>query len=1460
MVPLRTGLWVLCSLFLLFSVSQFAKMSDRASMMEEAKAMGLVGDQVLKFITDQQAVQREQRAHELELRKMAHEEADRIRKHELDLLAAQNQSSSRDGSSAVRVEKANLPHFKQGDNMTAFLIRFERIATLLSLPRESWAVRLGSLLSGKAAEMYVTFDEFVTADYDLLKEALLTGHNLTAETYRQEFRMAKIGSEETFAMFASGLRRKLEFWFNAAKVERTVEGLTEFLILDQLMAGVSMELRQFLKEKGKLSLDETIKAADNWSSAHGRQRSTVNFGGNNNKKFGNWNSTQHKESQKSSHQGESPKSQSGQSGQSQAKSSTQLYTNKATEKQSEVYKGPPKCFTCGVVGHTRSKCPKMERPDHKISNIYSLNNNYNSSYSERFITAGTVNGLEVAGIVRDTGCSCVVLASSVLPEIIADNGRSVVVADFLGRTSRYPLVRIMLRCKFYNGWVDAVLAPIKGCNVLVGNVAGVIDDFDSESCGAVTRLRAQVKDDRDHLLKLPGIPSSELTPEQFKLAQKSCSSLSRFWNDAKLGREVTNRNGSKSKYIVDNGLLYRECLFSKFKSEIGVKQLLVPVRCRNLVLQIAHEHPLAGHFSHNKTRSKLNNTFFWPGCSEDVRRYCRSCHTCQVMSHQGRVRPATLGVMPIIGVPFERISMDIVGPVTPMSEGGHRYILTVIDWATGFPEAIPLKTIDSIAVAEALLTVFARVGIPAEIFSDQGSNFTSKLMGDLHNLLGVKPIFSSPYMAQSNGRQERLHSTLKLSLRKLIQEKPKDWHKYIVATLFAIREMPSDRTGLSSFELLYGRQVRGPLAILSELWSNSTVSTEERSVFQYILDLKSKLYESAEQAIQSAKLAQSKYKTYFDLKARDRKFEVGDEVLLMLPDDKEKLLMSWQGPFKILKKVSRVHYLINNTKVGKIYHINLLKKYVRREPLALQGDNVSSVCPSVPHSVFFLSHGAFIDETSLVESDDNLSDVPKIVGELDLDLPTGSTQVSKPCEFSFGPELSMEQRDQMNTLVNKFDDVFSNKPGYTEIISHKIELTTTAPLRSQYYPVPVHLRDSFNSEVDDLLDNDIIQPSASNFSSPVVMVKKKDGSFRLAIDFRYLNSFSKFDAEPSFNIEDDLFRFRDSKYFSELDLCKAYYQVNLSEESRHLTAFATHRGLMEFKRMPFGLVTACQTYARLMRLVFNNFSNVAIYFDNIVVFSVTWEQHLEVLAGVFERLREFGLTVKPSKCHFGFAELDYLGFKISGSSFSPQTAKLDAIDRAPAPTSKKALRSFLGLVSFYRRFVPNLASATALLSDLLKKDVKEPLVLTEDHLEAFSSVKQSLVSCPVLQIPDLSKQFIVRTDASEVGVGGILMQYHSDVLLPVAYASRKLLSNEKNYSTVEKECLAIVFAVRAFSLYLLGAKFLLEVDHRPLVYLSKMKNLNQRLARWALILQPFNFSVVFLPGRENVGADFLSRL
>ncbi|XP_050706587.1 uncharacterized protein LOC126991970 [Eriocheir sinensis] len=845
------------------------------------------------------------------------------------------------------------------------------------------------------------------------------------------------------------------------------------------------------------------------------------------------------------------------------------------------------------------------------------------------------------------------------------------------------------------------------------------------ACVVQTRV-ASARVRRLHPPVLSDLQPLKVTPADFARLQETCPSLGVVRAKATAGLPDVARNGASYKFSWTNGLLYRDCVASSRPGKVGTRTLVLPSDCRQIVLQVAHESPLAGHFSHRKTESKVSDNFFWPGMWADIRDYCRSYDICQRKSYKGQVKPVPLQPLPVVTEPFSRVAVDVVGPLSPPSAEGHWYILILIDFATGFPEAIPLKDVDSVSVAEALLSSFSRVGIPREILSDRGTQFTSQLIAELHKLLGVRPQFTTPFHPSGNGRVERLHGPLKAALRK-------------------------------------------------DLWEDRDLQEEERTSLQYVIELREKLTECAQLAAREADVSTAKYKSYFDLRSQDRQFKPGDEVLVLLPDSTKKFLVSWRGPFKVLERRNKVDYLVDDPRGPKLYHANLLKRYHRRAQVnfAYVKDDTSApdddCSPTGPLEA---------------EDPDDLVPCPLVCSVPDSAL-NPALDINKSLEWN--------QRSSLEDVLSTFKDVFSETPGCTNTLQHDIILTTTNRVLTKNYPVPIHLRPYFEKEVNNLLQLGIIQPSSSLHCSPVVMVRKSDGSYRMAIDFRQLNSVTVFDAEPTCSVEGDLHKFAGATYFSELDLCKAYYQIPLTDRAKPLTAFSTHQGLMEFCRLPFGLVTACSTYIRLMRTVLADLPNISFYFDNVFIYSSDWPSHLTALTSVLERLRHHRLTAKPSKCRFGFPSIQYLGFVIDVVHLRPMRDKTEALKQISPPTTKKSLRSFLGMASFYRCFIPMAAE----LAGPLRPSPETP--------------------------------------------------------------TRKLLDRERRYAPIEREALAILFGISKFDFYLRGKEFILETDHKPLVYLHKSKCSNDRLLRWALQLQNYPFQLVHLAGRDNVGADFLSR-
>ena len=465
----------------------------------------------------------------------------------------------------------------------------------------------------------------------------------------------------------------------------------------------------------------------------------------------------------------------------------------------------------------------------------------------------------------------------------------------------------------------------------------------------------------------------------------------------------------------------------------------------------------------------------------------------------------------------------------------------------------------------------------------------SECMQEVSRLLSIKGLTSTPYHPICNGLVERWNGTLKSMLKRLCQDQPKQWHRLINPVLFAYREVPQESTGFSPFQLLYGRSVRGPGTILKELWTKEVNIPEVKSSYEYVTELREHLEVSLKLAQEELEKSQKRYKRHYDRKAKPRRLEVGDRVLILLPTDNNKLLMQWRGPYTVESRVGANDYRVKMGSKTKTYHVNMLKKYISREP---EGNVV----------------------------------------------PVDSTEGA--------------------TLVRGLRKILEGMPG------------------------------------------------------------------------------------------------------------------------------------------------------------------VGSYVDDIVIYSDSWEDHIKTLKELFGRLRKARITARPTKCLLGASRMEFLGHQVGGDVITPSRDNLEKVRNTPRPTTKKQVRSFLGLVGYYRDHIPAFAEISAPLTDLLKKGKAEHIQWSEAQERAYSLLKEYLLQEPVLKLPDLSKPFVLRTDASGVGVAAVLLQENDGKLYPVGYASKKLNLTEARYPIIEKECLAVVWGIKRFKLYLAGRRFTLQTDHKPLKYLK----------------------------------------
>ena len=471
--------------------------------------------------------------------------------------------------------------------------------------------------------------------------------------------------------------------------------------------------------------------------------------------------------------------------------------------------------------------------------------------------------------------------------------------------------------------------------------------------------------------------------------------------------------------------------------------------------------------------------------------------------------------------------MDLVGPISPPSEKGHRYILTLADYATRYPEAVSLKNIETETVAEALMDMYSRLGIPEEVLSDLGTQFVSKCMDEVSRLLSIKRLTTTPYHPICNGLVERFNGTLKKMLRRLCNEQPRQWHRFVNPLLFAYREAPQEATGFSPFELLYGRTVRGPVQILKELWTGETGGTEVKTSYQYVFELRECLNNTMKIAQEELLKSRKKNKALYDRRARE--FQEGDKVLLLLPTDTNKLLMQWKGPYEVMTRCGKGNdYRIEVNKKVKTFHANMLKKYIKRDDQDGAPQQNSDNKQVVPCDAC----------TGIIGGDEDLSVNDEEMMEL-----ANCHQKETVKDVKLGIELTKTQQEEMMDTLVRYAEVFSDIPGKTNVIEHKIKLTNNIPVRSRPYPLPYALRENLKREIQDMLSLGIIRESNSSFASPIVIVKKKDGSDRICVDYRKLNKLTVADPEPMVTAEDLFQRLRKSKYYSKIDLSKGYWQI-----------------------------------------------------------------------------------------------------------------------------------------------------------------------------------------------------------------------------------------------------------------------------------------------------------------------------
>lgn len=1380
-----------------------------------------------------------------------------------------------------------VPAFDE-DEVDDYFVSFEKTAEQMEWPTNKWAILAQSKFIGRARSVYAALDKEDSADYPTIKAVVLSAYELTPDAYRLKFRKLKREGGQTYVEYARRQEKSFDTWFRSLKLEKDYKNLREVLLMEQFKRNLPMDVLDFLNEKNFTKFSTAAMKADEFEVTHSRKSSAANV------------PRKYDTSRKSENGSDNRNWRDHQQSDTRAKQEHEV--GESQEKK------PIKCYQCNKTGHIRIDCPELTntktKPETKLETkpmaACSLSDQAPDTLEEqirqRFTSSGWVKFMDddlqpvKVAMYRDTGAFQSFLLAKHVPVNFLLTEERVICRPMGDVYISAPLIEVEVSSELFQGKAKVAIVntlPIPTVDFILGNdLAGakvytlpivtttpVTPDLDKverenpevfSSC-AVTRSQTAEQrlayekitkpvEDNAGLLAQTFIVGEEYLVEEFRRStliekQKSDTQLAKIRLTAMSDTEIEKE---AEGYYVENGLLMRKWRPADRPANeewTVVHQVVLPKYYHRDILKMAHDIPMSGHMGIRKTQSRIMKHFYWPGIHNDVKNYVKACHTCQ-MSNKADIKPAPLIPIPAFDEPFTRLLVDCVGPL-PRTKSQNQYLLTIMDVSSRYPEAIPLKRIDAPTVVEALTKFFTKFGLPHEIQSDQGSNFLSKIFGQVVKLVGIDKVQSSAYHPESQGALERFHQTLKNMLRTYCYENPDDWDKGVDFVLFAAREVPNESTGFSPNELVFGHQVRGPLKLVKDVFLRDSSDT---NLLDYVSTFKERLTKAWDVASQHLKAAQQTMKYHYDLKVEPRKFRPGEKVLVLLPERKDVFSAKFAGPYRIEKKLSDVNYVVatpDRRKKRRVCHVNMIKAYhERQEEKSAEAISVASAT-TVIESVEPVSDCEISDTPDEWDSTENNEDI------IDNRLCNSQLMSDMSSMLQYLPE---DQQKDLTELMAKHSNVFSDKPGCTHLTAHDIDVGVSEPIKQAPYRLNPQKREIVREEIEYMLDNDLIQLSDSDWSSPIVLVPKPDGTLRLCVNYKRVNAVSRTDCFPLKRIEDCIDSIGLALFVSKVDLMKGYWQLLLTERARAISAFVTPDGFYEMKRMPFGLKNAPATFQRLMNAIIADLQGTEAYIDDLIVYSRSWEEHLGQLDELFSRLETANLVVNLAKSEFAKGKVTYLGHIVGQGQVAPRQAKVECILDFPIPITKKELLRFLGMSGFYRKFCPNYSTVVLPLTNLLKKDVK--FLWNDRCQESFDQLKAILANEPLLKAPDFSKPFKLGVDASDVGVGAVLMQEDErGVDRPIAYYSKKLDKHQRNYSTIEKETFALVLALQHFEIYTTSGvgSVICYTDHNPLVFLERFKLKSDRLFRWSLLLQPYSIEIHHIPGRQNVVADALSR-
>ena len=904
---------------------------------------------------------------------------------------------------------------------------------------------------------------------------------------------------------------------------------------------------------------------------------------------------------------------------------------------------------------------------------------------------------------------------------------------------------------------------------------------------------------------------------------------------------------TKGGYYVKNDLLYHSGTVAGQLCE----QLCVPLTRRLQVLTLAHE-VYGAHLGPIKTRDRIRLSFYWPTLTADCKRHSRTCEQCQK-----RARTTVLDRVPISPIPradevFSHWFMDCLGPLFPNQKVRYNYCLLLCDSTSRWPAAYPLHSLSAKSVCDALLQQFAQTGIPHIISSDNATNFKGNLTREFLKRLGCCPRFSTPAHPQACGLVERLVGSIKSAISKVAIDHPKQWYTHLACILWAFRESVNETTGVPPWLLAFGRLPKGPLAVLKDTWTGEEDPPLNlgKGVVEYLRELRERFKSAEQYASSHAAKKQAQYTTRYNLRSQDKVFSVGEQVLVLVPDSTaSKTFSRWQGPATVVLKKSPYSYIVELNGTNHHMHANKLRKFNYR---------IQKVTCEIPMT-------AGCNSAIIYEKD---SDFGQVIVPETKSLPDNCKPPSEHIEESKLLHLEPEQRAELQKLLDKYADCFSDVPGFCSLVEHTVPLLNSfVPKRLAPYKIPINLRPEVEQQLQDLLDLGLIRHSKSPMASPVVCVLKgKDGKggVRLAVDYRYVNRYTVADAYPLPDVADIVQEVGKARFISTFDATKGYYQTAVRESDCWLTAFICEFGLFEFTRTPFGMRSSGSTFVRAMQQVLQPVRKfTASFVDDMSVYSGTWHNHLDHVEQFLQQIRKSGFTLNLKKCNFALSEVLFVG-QIIGSGFRrADPDKMASVENMATPVNKKQVRQVLGFFSYFREFIPGFSQHAYPLTELTKKGCPDKVIWGPKEQQGFDRLKALLINAAStpLTVIDCTKPFTICVDASDYAVAAAVTQLDENGRAkPVAFASVKLSPTQSKWATVEKEAYAAIWALQKFQRWIFWCPVTLMSDHNPLTFLTQASPRSAKLMRWTLALSEFNVTFKYKEGKINTAADCLSRI